>query len=440
MTIASVAGDFLILKIRGVSIVAYQIPRGTYDILPGEVEKWQWVEEQMRHACRLFHYEEVRTPMFEQTELYKRGVGETTDIVEKEMYSFSDRGNRQLTLRPEGTAGMVRSFVEHKIYGQPQPTKWYYIGPMFRYERPQAGRSRQFHQFGIEAFGSMDPALDAEVIALGMHLFQSLGLEGVRVELNSVGDAESRARYREKLIQYFEPYKDELSPEAQSRLYKNPLRILDSKDARTKEIASAAPSLFDDLSEDSKMHLDRVKQYLDEMGVHYVINDRLVRGLDYYTQTAFEYMLDLKGAQASTIGGGGRYNGLVKEIGGDDVPGVGFGIGIERVMLALEEQQIQVPNQNRLDGYLITMGEQAKAAGMKVLQVLREAGFQVDRDYLDRKMKAQFKAADRAGARYVFILGEEEIAENKIKVKSMATQSQEEVSLSNLLDWLKEKA
>ena len=415
----------------------YFVPRGTDDILPGQVEKWQWMEQTARKVCRLYGYQEVRTPLFEHTEVYQRGVGEATDIVEKEMYTFYDRGERELTLRPEGTAGVVRSFVEKKVFANPQPTKWYYIGPMFRYENPQAGRRRQFHQFGVEVFGSLDPALDAEVIATGMHFYKSLGLKDVRVEINSVGDQETRERYRKRLIDYFEPVKDMLSEDARERLYKNPLRILDSKDPKTKEIAMKAPSILDDLSEPAKQHFEKVKAYLDALNVPYVINDRLVRGLDYYTHTAFEFTVDVPGAQAGTIGGGGRYNGLVEEFGGPEMPGIGFGIGLERVLLALEEQNAEIPDQNGIDCYLITIGEKAKTAGMKWLEAMREAGIAADRDYMDRKMKAQFKAADRSGALFAAILGEDELEQGKINIKHLSSGEQETIELKQLIPYIK---
>ncbi|KFZ39913.1 MULTISPECIES: histidine--tRNA ligase [Thermoactinomyces] len=415
----------------------YFVPRGTDDLLPGEVEKWQWMEETARKICRLYGFREIRTPLFEHTEIYQRGVGEATDIVEKEMYSFYDRGERALTLRPEGTAGVVRSFVEKKVFADPQPTKWYYIGPMFRYENPQAGRRRQFHQFGVEVFGSADPALDAEVIALGMHFYQALGLKDVRVEINSVGDQETRERYRRRLIDYFEPVKESLSKEARERLYKNPLRILDSKDPKTKEIAMEAPSILDDLSEPARQHFEQVKSYLDVLKIPYVINDRLVRGLDYYTHTAFEFMVDVPGAQAGTIGGGGRYNGLVEEFGGPEMPGFGFGIGLERVLLALEEQKVEIPVEDGIDCYLITIGEKAKTAGAKWLKALREAGIAADQDYLGRKMKAQFKAADRSNARFAVILGEDEMEQGRINVKHLDSGEQETIELEQLIPYIK---
>ncbi|MGA8942136.1 MAG: histidine--tRNA ligase [Thermoactinomyces sp.] len=420
------------------SVQKYSIPRGTDDILPEESGKWQWIEETARKICRLYGFKEIRTPLFEHTELFQRGVGEATDIVEKEMYTFQDRGERLLSLRPEGTAGVVRSFVEKKIFAEPQPTKWYYMGPMFRYENPQAGRRRQFHQFGTEVFGSDDPALDAEVIALGIHYFRALGLKKVRVELNTVGDPETRARYRQKLIDYFEPHKEQLSREAQERLYKNPLRILDSKDPKTKEIAEGAPSILDYLSEAAEQHFSKVKEYLDLLEMPYVVNDRLVRGLDYYTHTAFEYTVDVPGAQAGSIGGGGRYNRLVEEFGGPDMPGFGFGIGMERVLLALEQQKVEIPVSTGLDCYLITLGETAKAAGVKWLEALRQAGITADRDYLNRKMKAQFKQADRNGARFVAILGDNELEQGKINVKNQVTGEQETIDLDQFISYIRE--
>jgi histidyl-tRNA synthetase len=420
--------------------MAFRVPRGTYDILPDQVKVWHVLEETAKELCRRYRYQEVRTPMFEQTDLFVRGVGDTTDIVEKEMYTFVDRKNRSFTLRPEGTAGVVRSFVENKMYTGSQPTKLYYFGPMFRYERPQAGRYRQFHQFGIEAFGSNDPALDVEVIAMGMEYFRQLQLTGVTVAVNSVATPEIRSKYFEKLIAYFEPYQNELAKDAQSRLYRNPMRILDSKDPHTQKIAAEAPSILDELDEECASYFERVKNYLDLLKIPYVVQDRLVRGLDYYTHTAFEFMIDLPGAQASTIGGGGRFNGLVKEIGGPDLPGVGFGIGLERVILALKEQQVEIAKKEPLDCYIVSIGEQASVYSVKVLQDLRQAGFMCERDYLGRKMKGQMKAADREQAKWVAILGEDELTQGKIRVKCLETGEQELISLDMLVDYLKQKS
>jgi histidyl-tRNA synthetase len=414
------------------------IPRGTYDILPNEVAIWHYLEKIARQLCERYAYEEIRTPIFEETSLFERGVGETTDIVEKEMYTFTDRKNRSLTLRPEGTAGVVRSFVENKVYAELQPTKWYYFGPMFRYERPQAGRYRQFHQFGVEAFGSDDPAIDAEVIALGLDFYRSLGIEGVRVGINNVGNPEIRAHYFEKLIEYFTPFEAELDTDAKSRLYRNPMRILDSKHKRTQEIAKEAPSILDFLDKESMENLENVKFYLEELQVPYDVNNRLVRGLDYYTQTAFEYMVEELGAQASTIGGGGRYNGLVKELGGPEISGIGFGIGLERVLLALKQQNVSIPAVNPFDCFLISMGEEARKASVRILGELRKAGLKAERDYLDRKLKAQMKTANRLNARYVAILGEEELANNQIQIKQMETGEQTSIAMDQLVSYLLE--
>jgi histidyl-tRNA synthetase len=414
------------------------IPRGTYDILPNEVVTWHYLEKVARELCEKYAYAEIRTPIFEETSLYERGVGETTDIVEKEMYTFLDRKKRSLTLRPEGTAGVVRSFVENKVYAEMQPTKWYYIGPMFRYERPQAGRYRQFHQFGVEAFGSDDPALDAEIISLGLDFYRSLGISGVKVGINNVGNPEIRAKYFEKLIEYFTPFEAELDADAKARLYRNPMRILDSKVKRTQEIAVEAPSILDSLDKESMENLESVKFYLHELQVPFQVNDRLVRGLDYYTQTAFEFVVDELGAQAGVIGGGGRYNGLVKELGGPEVSGIGFGIGLERVLLALKEQNVTIPSANPLDCFVVTMGEKAKLASVRILGDLRRAGLKAERDYLDRKIKAQLKTASRNKARYVAILGEVELANNQIQVKQLETGEQTSISMDQLVSYLLE--
>lgn len=409
--------------------MAFQKPTGTQDLLPGVVEKWQYVEEKARDLCRRFNYREIRTPIFEQTNLFERGVGETTDIVEKEMYTFRDKGDRSMTLRPEGTAGVVRSFVENKLYGEPDVTKLYYTGPMFRYERPQAGRQRQFHQFGVEVFGSVEPAIDAEVIALGYQFCRELGLQGVSVELNSVGNAESRAAYRETLLSFLNPMKDTLCKDCQSRMDRNPLRVLDCKVDQDK--FTDAPSILDSLSEEEMDHFKKVQQFLDDMEIPYTLNHRLVRGLDYYTMTAFELKAEGIGA-IDTIGGGGRYNGLVDQIGGPDQPGIGFGIGLERIVLILDKQGVDLQAVKPLDVYFIALGEAAEREVGKQIFKLRQAGFSAERDYLGRKMKAQMKSADRLKARYTAILGDDELERGEITVKSMETGEQQVVKLADL--------
>lgn len=414
--------------------MSIQKPKGTQDLLPGVVEKWQYIEEKARDICARFNYKEIRSPIFEHTELFQRGVGETTDIVEKEMYTFQDKGDRSMSLRPEGTAGVVRAYVENKLYGEPDIAKLYYIGPMFRYEQPQAGRYRQFHQFGIEALGSTDPSLDAEVIAMGYLFYKELGLKGVRVEINSVGNPAVRAVYREKLQEFFAPVKDQLCKDCQSRYDRNPMRILDCK--KDQHFGVGAPSILDYLDEECSVHFGKVQQHLTAMGIEYEINPRMVRGLDYYTHTAFEYKCAGIGA-IDTISGGGRYNGLVAQIGGDDQPGVGFGLGLERVLLVLEAQGVEIPAGRPLDAYLIGMGEQAEAEVTKLLFQLRAAGLTAEKDYQSRKMKGQMKSADRMKARYVAILGDDELAKGVISLKNMANGEQEEVELGRLADVLK---
>ncbi|GFN33588.1 histidine--tRNA ligase [Paenibacillus xylaniclasticus] len=414
--------------------MAFQKPPGTQDFLPGAVERWQFVESKARDICRRFNFREIRTPIFEATELFQRGVGETTDIVEKEMYTFTDRGDRSLTLRPEGTAGAVRAFVENKLYGEPDLTKLYYIGPMFRYERAQAGRYRQFHQFGIEALGAVDPALDAEVIALGYTFYTEVGLKGVRVEINSVGTPSVRSAFRERLLAFLEPKRGVLCKDCQSRIDRNPLRVLDCKVDQAH--FEGAPSIVDSLDEECRTHFEKLQAYLTDMKIPFSVNPRLVRGLDYYTHTAFEYKAEGIGA-IDTIGGGGRYNGLVAEIGGPDQPGVGLGLGLERTVMLLEHQQAELPNLHAIDAYVIALGEAAERETAKLIHQLRLEGLAVERDYQGRKMKAQMKSADRLQARYTVILGDDELARGEIALKHMATGEQRFVALHELADEIK---
>ncbi|WP_100406591.1 histidine--tRNA ligase [Bacillus solitudinis] len=416
-----------------------QIPRGTQDILPGDVELWQYIETKAKDVCRRYNYHEIRTPIFEHTDLFQRGVGDTTDIVQKEMYTFEDRGKRSLTLRPEGTAAVVRSFVEKKLYGNAnQPTKLYYTGPMFRYERPQSGRMRQFIQFGVEALGSDDPALDAEVLALVMSIYGELGLKDIKLVINSLGDKTSRDDHRQALINHFKPSITEFCEDCQGRLEKNPLRILDCKKDREHQLMSTAPSILAYLNEESKAYFDKVKNYLDKIGIAYEVDPTLVRGLDYYNHTAFEVMAVGKGFGAiTTLCGGGRYNGLVEEIGGPPTAGIGFAFSIERLIMALKAHQLELPFEQNIDCYLVSLGEQAKEKTVELLYRLRAAGIRADKDYLDKKMKAQFKAADRLKASYTVILGDDELAVNKINVKHMETGEQVEVAIDSLIDYMK---
>lgn len=410
--------------------MAFQKPKGTMDWLPGTVEKWQFVEATARELCRRFNYSEIRTPIFEQTELFQRGVGETTDIVEKEMYTFADKGGRSMTLRPEGTAGVVRAFAENKLYAASELTKLYYIGPMFRYERAQAGRYRQFHQFGVEVFGSEDPSIDAEVIALGYQFYAMLGIRGVTVDVNSVGTPDVRAAFRGRLTAFLEPLRGELCADCLSRLERNPLRVLDCK--RDQHLFADAPSIIDSLDEQCTAHFEAVRRYLTEMGIPFRVNPRLVRGLDYYTHTAFEYKAQGIGA-IDTIGGGGRFNGLVSQIGGPEMPGIGLGLGLERTLLILEDQELAVPGVPPLDVYLIALGDAAAQALPKLLQQLRSAGLRADKDYQQRKLKAQLKAADRLGARFAAIIGDDELAGGVIALKSLADGQQATVRIDELV-------
>ncbi|RHW40601.1 histidine--tRNA ligase [Neobacillus notoginsengisoli] len=414
--------------------MAIHIPRGTQDIMPPEVETWHLIEEAARKLCSLYQYQEIRTPIFEHTELFSRGVGDSTDIVEKEMYNFTDRGGRNMTLRPEGTAAVVRSFVENKMYGNPdQPVKLYYMGPMFRYERPQAGRYRQFVQFGIEALGSNDPAIDAEVISLAMALYRELGLKKLKLVLNSLGDTESRKAHREALVSHFQPRIGEFCEDCQKRLEKNPLRILDCKKDSGHELMETAPSIVDYLNDSSRAYFEKVQEYLKKLEIPFEVDPNLVRGLDYYNHTAFEIMSEAEGFGAiTTLCGGGRYNGLAEELGGPETPGIGFALSIERFIAALKAEKVELPVERKIDCYLVSLGDRAKDYTVGLLQELRNEGISAERDYLGRKLKAQFKAADRLGARFVAVLGDDELEKGVINLKNMETGEQTEVELASL--------
>jgi histidyl-tRNA synthetase len=418
-----------------------QAPRGTYDVLPDQSAKWQEVEQKINELCRLYQYKEIRTPVFEHTELFQRGVGDTTDIVQKEMYTFQDRGDRSLTLRPEGTASVVRSYVENKLFGMPdQPMKLFYTGPMFRYERPQAGRMRQFVQFGVEAIGSKDPAIDAEVISLAMDVYRSVGLKQLRLVINSLGDTESRIAHKEALIAHFSPRIDEFCSDCQTRLEKNPLRILDCKVDRNHPLMATAPSLADYLNEESQQYFDSVKGYLETLGIDYVVDPNLVRGLDYYNHTAFEIMSDAEGFGAiTTLAGGGRYNGLVEDLGGPESPGIGFAMSIERLLLALEMENVEIGQSQNLDVYVVAMDETTKKKAVSTVKDLRASGLSADMDFGGRKVKAQMKSADRKKARFVIVIGETELAAGKAAIKEMATGEQQEAAFEEIAETILKK-
>ncbi|WP_173916042.1 histidine--tRNA ligase [Halobacillus sp. Marseille-Q1614] len=416
-------------------------PRGTQDILPGNSEKWQYVEHKLIDLCRRFNYREIRTPIFEHTELFQRGVGDSTDIVQKEMYTFEDRGGRSITLRPEGTASTVRAFVQNKLFGLPnQPTKLFYIGPMFRYERPQQGRLRQFVQFGIEALGSDDPAIDAEVMALAMDAYRELGLTSLTLVINSLGDKESREKHKEALISHFASHREELCSDCQVRLDQNPLRVLDCKKDKDHPAMGNAPSILEYLNEESLVYFEKVKSFLDLMEVDYIVDPNLVRGLDYYNHTAFEIMSNAEGFGAiTTLSGGGRYNGLVEEIGGPQTNGIGFAMSIERLLMALEAEKVELPIEESLDCYVVAMGDKAEHEAVRLTYQLRQSGVQVEKDYQQRKMKGQFKSADRLNAKYVIVIGENELENNAANVKDMDSGEQKEIKLEEITNYLREQ-
>lgn len=410
-------------------------PRGTNDFLPGQIEKWHCLENVLRRLSGLYGYAEIRTPVFEHTELFQRSVGETTDIVEKEMYTFLDRGKRSLTLRPEGTAPTMRAFVENKLYAGNLPAKLYYLGPMFRYDRPQAGRYRQFHQYGVEVVGSQDPEVDAEVIAMAMTIFTELGLQGLMVELNSVGCPECRPVHNLKMMEYLETKKKQLCPTCQHRIGKNPLRILDCKSVQCQELLTDIPALTEVLCPRCKAHFTKVQEYLRALGVPFRLEPRLVRGLDYYTLTAFEIVAEGIGAQSS-ICGGGRYDGLVAQCGGPDLPGIGYAMGLERILATLEQQGIELRSFVQPPLYIATIGEAAQLKGVQLAQELRQKGLAVEKDYQKRSLKAQLKAADRLQARYVLILGEDELRKNEGVLRKMKDSTQFVVPLDGIAEAL----
>ncbi len=412
-------------------------PRGTADILPGQVEHWQYIEDMAVRVCREYGYREIRTPIFEHTELFVRGVGESTDIVEKEMYTFQDRGERSITLRPEGTASVVRAYLENKLYAGPQPVKAYYIGPMFRYDRPQAGRYRQFHQFGVEVFGAQQPAVDAEVMALAMDFYGRLGLNDLELHINSLGCPTCRIVVREKLQQFFKPVLGELCPNCQSRYARNPLRILDCKSTRCTELALEAPTTVDCLCPECRTHFEQVQQYMLDLGIPYVLDKQLVRGLDYYTHTAFEIMSPDIGAQSS-VGGGGRYNGLIEACGGPPTPGIGFALGLERILLTLQKRG-KLPNiQAGPVVFLVAVGDRAVRESFSLLARLRAAGVAADMDYQGRSLKAQMKYAGKLGVRYAVIIGEDELKRGSVMLRDMDAGGQREIPAGEVIGALKD--
>ena len=410
-----------------------QKPKGTQDILPGDSAKWQYVENVARETFKKYNYGEIRTPMFEHYEVISRSVGDTTDIVTKEMYDFHDKGDRHITLRPEGTAPVVRSYVENKLFAPEvqKPVKVYYIGSMFRYERPQAGRLREFHQLGVECFGSKNPATDVETIAMAYQLFNTLGIKDVTLHLNSLGNTDSRLAYRQALIDYLTPMRESLSKDSQRRLEENPLRVLDSKEKEDKVAVENAPSILDYLDEESQTHFDEVRAMLDSLNIPYVIDTNMVRGLDYYNHTIFAFITNIDKSEL-TICAGGRYDSLVEYFGGPETAGFGFGLGLERLLLVLDKQGIKLPVEESLDVYIAVLGSGANGKALELVQSIRYQGFKAERDYLGRKIKAQFKSADTFKAKTVITLGESEVESGVVKVKNNATREEVTVSFEEL--------
>ncbi len=410
-------------------------PRGTKDILPGQVDAWLYVEGKIRDICSRYGYKEIRTPMFEHTELFHRGIGEGTDVVDKEMYTFTDRGDRSITLRPENTASAVRAYLQNKLYAEASLVKLFYIGSMFRYDRPQAGRMREFHQFGIEALGDANPAVDAEIILLAIDFLESLGLKELELSLNSVGCPKCRAAYRQKLQDFFRDKLDTLCGDCKKRFDKNPMRILDCKADADKDFMKEAPKITDCLCDECREHFNGVQKHLSSVGVDYRLDSRLVRGLDYYTKTAFEIKYAPLGAQ-SAVAGGGRYDGLIEEIGGNPTPAVGFAVGLERVLIALEKQGLIPACDTGIDAFVVALGESAAAPAFELLTRLRRAGLKAGMDYAGRSMKAQMKQAAKANARFALILGEDELRENSVVCRDMEKSEQVKISSSEIIEKL----
>lgn len=411
-------------------------PKGTKDILPSQVYKWHYVENAFREACSRYVFKEIRTPVFEHTELFARGVGDTTDIVEKQMYTFEDYGKRSITLKPEGTSPVVRAFVENKLYADVQPSKFYYVIPCFRYEKPQSGRLREFHQMGIEVFGTDNMMADAEVIGFASDFLSGLGIQDLELRINSIGCPKCRENYRQVLRAFLEPKYEELCETCKGRYEKNPMRILDCKSPVCQALVKGAPLMLDYLCDECKTAFDDLKTNLDAMGIRYIVDPGIVRGLDYYTKTAFEFVSDKIGAQG-TVCGGGRYDHLIEQIGGPPIPGVGFGLGVERLLLIMEAAGITIPEPENLDVFIAVMGERARVFGLKLMRDLRNQGIKAEMDSLGRNIKGQFKYADRLHAKYTVVIGDNELDQNIVSIKNMATSEQKPVSLQEILPTLK---
>lgn len=415
-------------------------PKGCKDIYGVDAKTWKYVEQVIDSVMEKYNYGYIRTPIFESSELYHRGVGETSDIVTKETYDFTDRGERKMTLRPEGTAGVVRSYIENKMYGDMNPVKLYYNGTMYRYERPQAGRERELTQFGAEAIGSDDPMMDAEIISLAYNIYKLLGLKDITVHINSLGDTESRNNYRDALVRYFSPYINDFCDDCKMRIAKNPLRILDCKVDSENEVFKKAPTTIDYLNEESKNRFEKVKEYLDLLQIPYVVDPKIVRGLDYYNHTVFEAVIDVEelGGQ-NVIGAGGRYNGLCEQLGGPSTPGIGFASGLDRILVAMKYQNVKVNTKEGLDLFLMYVNDEEKNYAAYLAQELRLNGFNVDTEYTSRSLKAQFKQADRLKSKFTAVLNSDDLDNNEIKIKNNETKEEEIISIDALVFYLDEK-
>lgn len=401
--------------------------------MPKESYRWQFLEGLMRCRAEAYGYKEVRTPVFEQTSLFSRGVGETTDVVQKEMYTFSTKGDDSITLRPEGTAGAARAFLEHGVFNDGLPSKQYYLTTCYRYEKPQAGRQREFHQFGIEVFGTQNPAADAEVICLVDGLFKQIGIENLRLEINSIGCPHCRAVYHEKLKEYFSDYKEHLCSDCNGRLERNPMRIIDCKVPDCKNIAEKAPRMLDYLCDECREHFESVKQYLDSANVSYEVNPSIVRGLDYYTKTVFEFVSDNIGAQG-TVCGGGRYDGLIEELGGQHTPSLGCAMGMERLLLLIENSGIEIPKPETADLYIASMGDNARIKAFSLAEEVRQCGLSAQCDIVGRGLRPQMKFADKIGAKFSIVIGDDEIASGEAEIKNMQTGEKIKVSLNSFAE------
>ena len=413
----------------------FYAPKGTTDILPDMAKKWRYLERKASDLFEKYEYEPIVTPIFEHTDVFQRAIGTSTDIVQKEMYTFEDKGGRSLTLRPEGTAPVIRAYVDNNMNQLPQPVKLYYTGPMFRYERPQAGRYRQFFQLGVEAIGSDDPAIDAESILLMIDYFRSVGLKELTLYINSMGCENDRPKYVELLKQYAIAHEQELCKDCRKRVELNPLRLFDCKEESCRRVMEHAPKITDYLDEDCKNHFNAVRRYLDMQGVQYIIKPELVRGLDYYTKTTFEVVSPLLGAQ-NAIGGGGRYNKLVEEFGGPPTPGIGFAIGLERLTIAVEKEGAFVAMEEKTDAFIAVADKAVKEPAVNLLYALRGAGIATDIDYTGRSLKGQLKYANKKGFRYTIFLGPQELETGIVQVKDMKTSEQYAIKLNELVDWL----